>query len=243
MFKARVFLVVAALAAASAAQAGVTVTPTVVSDYDFRGLSQSATQPALQVGVDYAGGPFHVGAWASNIEWGTAYKGTTEVDILADYTVGSDDTAKFNFGAIDYMYPRMTDQNTVEVWGTVSKKWFSGSARYSNDWFNLGIAMYLEANGTFPIGESGFNVTAHIGRSFSDAWKGIEYTDMALGVTKGLGNFTVGLKVVSDAGTRAFDNTYKLTASQQKAAFGKKGVFSADDRVLLSISTTLPWAK
>jgi uncharacterized protein (TIGR02001 family) len=236
MIKARVLLAGISLAAASAAQAGLSVTPTVTSDYDFRGISQTAAQPALQLGVDYSGGPFHVGAWASNIEWGPSYKGTTELDVLADYTFGSDATAKVNVGIVDYTYPRMTDQNTPEAWVTVSKNWFSGSVHYANDWFTLGKSWYVEGNGTFPIGKSGFSVLAHIGNSSGTAWKGIEYTDYSVGLSKGFGNFTGTVKYIgSDAA--------ELNSAQSLAVYGKKNVFETRDRVVLSISTTLPWAK
>lgn len=236
MFNARVYLAGLTLAvAASAAHAGVTATPAVTSDYDFRGISQSAAGPAGSLGVDFNTGGLHVGTWLSTIEWGPAYKGTTEWDILADYTFGSDDTVKVNVGVIDYMYPSMTDQNTVEPWVTVSKKWFSGSIRYTNDWFTLGKAWYYEANGTFPIGESGYSVGAHVGRSTGDAWKGIEYTDANLSLSKTFGNFTGAIKyVTSDAP--------ELNSAQSLKAYGKKNVFETRDRVVLTISTTLPWA-
>ena len=53
MIKSRVLLAGALLVAAGAANAGVTVTPAVVSDYDFRGISQSAKDPAFQLSVNY----------------------------------------------------------------------------------------------------------------------------------------------------------------------------------------------
>jgi uncharacterized protein (TIGR02001 family) len=40
-----------------------------VSDYRYRGISQSKLKPALQGGIDYANGPFYVGTWASTIGW------------------------------------------------------------------------------------------------------------------------------------------------------------------------------
>ena len=236
MFKARVLLAGMAMAGAAAAHAGVTATPAVVSDYDFRGISQSAAAPALQGSVDFATGAFHADAWASTIEWGPAYKGSVELDLQADYTFGSDDFFKTQIGVVDYTYPSMSDQNTVEPWVTFSKKWFSASAHYTSDWFNLGNAWYFEGNAAIPVGESGYTVGVHLGRSTGDAWSGIEYTDYSLGVTKGLGNFTVGLKLTgSDAP--------ELTAAQSLAAYGKKHVFETQDRVILSVSTTLPWAK
>jgi hypothetical protein len=91
-------------------------------------------------------------------------------------------------------------------------------------------------NGTLPIGDSGFSVGAHVGRSTGDAWKGIEYTDGAVSVSKAFGNFTGSVKFVTS-------NAPELSAAQSKAAYGKKNVFDTRDRVVLSVSTTFPWAK
>jgi uncharacterized protein (TIGR02001 family) len=235
MIKARVYLAGLALAAASAAHAGVSFTPAVTSDYDFRGISQSAAAPAVSLSADYTISALHVGAWTSNIDWGTGFK-KMELDILADYTFGSDETAKVNVGIVDYLYPGMSDQNTPEAWVTVSKSYFSASVHYANDWFNLSKAWYYEANGTFPIGSSGFGIGAHVGHSAGDAWKGIEYTDYSVSGTYSVHNFSFALKYVgSDAP--------ELTGAQQLSAFGKKHVFETEDRVILTISTTLPWAK
>ena len=40
-----------------------------VSDYRYRGISQSKLLPAVQGGIDYAQGPFYVGTWLSTIDW------------------------------------------------------------------------------------------------------------------------------------------------------------------------------
>ena len=120
----------------------------------------------------------------------------------------------------------LSTQVLGEFFVTVARSYFSGSVRYSNDWFTFGESFYYELNGTFPIGETGFSVLAHYGYSDGTAWDGIEYTDYAVGVSKGFGNFTGSLKfVASDADESSTP------------------VFSTDDRVILSISTTLPWAK
>jgi len=42
----------------------------VVTDYRYRGISQSRKRPALQGGIDYANkNGFYVGTWASTITW------------------------------------------------------------------------------------------------------------------------------------------------------------------------------
>ena len=57
-------------AAASAPDASpITYNIGVVSDYRYRGISQSKLKPALQGGIDYANGPIYVGTWASTIQW------------------------------------------------------------------------------------------------------------------------------------------------------------------------------
>ena len=57
-------------AAASAPDASpITYNIGVVSDYRYRGISQSKMKPALQGGIDYANGPIYVGTWASTISW------------------------------------------------------------------------------------------------------------------------------------------------------------------------------
>jgi uncharacterized protein (TIGR02001 family) len=236
MFKARVLLSGIALVGATAAYAGVTVTPAVVSDYDFRGISQSATDPAFQVGVDYSNGPLHVGAWGSNIEWGPSYKGNVELDLVADFTLGGDGPLKANFGVINYTYPEMTVQNTMETWGMLSWNWLSVKASFSPDWFTLGNAWYTEGNASIPIGKTPFSIALHAGYSSGSAWDHIEYTDWSVTGNATFHNFAIGLKYVSS-------DAPELTDSQAVAAYGKKNVFDTSDRVILSVSTTLPWAK
>jgi len=55
--------------APAAAASPITYNIGVVSDYRYRGISQSKLKPALQGGIDYANGPFYVGTWASTISW------------------------------------------------------------------------------------------------------------------------------------------------------------------------------
>ena len=64
----------AAPAAAASAPAAPPASPItynigVVSDYRYRGISQSKLKPAVQGGVDYAEGPIYVGTWLSTIKW------------------------------------------------------------------------------------------------------------------------------------------------------------------------------
>jgi uncharacterized protein (TIGR02001 family) len=103
---------VGALAAApafaeEAPASDITVTGSValVSDYRFRGVSQSAGDPAVQgsINVNHSSGVY-AGVWSSSISGGAVY-GTQEVDLYAGYTkeVASGLTA--DVGLLYYAYP------------------------------------------------------------------------------------------------------------------------------------------
>ena len=54
---------------ANAAELSATVTAT--TDYDFRGITQTAQDPAIQGSIDLATDPgFYAGVWASNVDFG-----------------------------------------------------------------------------------------------------------------------------------------------------------------------------
>jgi uncharacterized protein (TIGR02001 family) len=234
MMRLRVYLAGLALAlAAAVAHADVSVTPALVSDYDFRGYSQSGKSPALQIGLDYSSGPIHVGGWTSNIDFGPG-DAKTELDLIADYSFGSDALANFNAGVIYYTYPGHDEWAYPEVWLSASKGWFSLSYYYGWAWpvvadgrnVDSQDGHYVEGSVTVPIGDSGFDVTGHVGYSFGQFWTDAEYADYSVGVSKSFGNFSAELKFVG--------------SSQDTI---KSDIFNNEDRVILSVSTTLPWAK
>ncbi len=78
-------LVIGLLALSGVSQAQFSSTWTAVSDYDFRGFSQSGEKPALQGSADYAFGDsgFSIGAWASNVDFGKGNDGNVELDLYA----------------------------------------------------------------------------------------------------------------------------------------------------------------
>lgn len=86
-----------------------TVTGTVglVSDYRFRGVSQSDKELAVQGGltVTHASG-FYVGAWGSNLAgWGTFGGSNTELDLIGGYSREISSGVTVDVGLTWYMYP------------------------------------------------------------------------------------------------------------------------------------------
>jgi uncharacterized protein (TIGR02001 family) len=225
------------------------------SDYDFRGITQTGNDPALQFGLDYAEGPLHIGLWTSNVNFDTGESGFklfgskhTEVDFVADFSGGSDDTVKYNVGFVDYTYPGQSGFDYPEIWGTLTKGWLSGTLHYSWDWAGTGLdlkAYYLEANAAIPLGSSGFGIALHGGHSWGDYWSdpvfgtGGSYDDYSAGVTKTFGAFNFTLKYVDTS--KYFDSA----GLGKKPSKGLKNedIFSGKGKAMLMISTTLPWAK
>ena len=126
-------------AAAPTPEHSFTGNATLVTDYRFRGISQTYLQPAVQAGFDYAhSSGFYLGTWASNVsgnmytngaglEWDTygGYKGTVTGDL------------GFDVGLLNYWYPgahfnnaQKTKPNNLELYGALSYQWLT--AKYSH---------------------------------------------------------------------------------------------------------------
>lgn len=116
--KSRLFAGVAGLAAAFAATPAMaqeevpsefTVAGSValVTDYRFRGVSQSDEELAVQGGVSvtHASG-FYVGTWGSNLSgWGTFGGSNTELDIYGGFAKEISSGVTLDVGLTWYMYP------------------------------------------------------------------------------------------------------------------------------------------
>lgn len=79
------------------------------TDYVFRGETQSANQPAIQGGFDWAYNNFNLGIWASNVDFTAAIPDT---DLEIDYYGGySNAIGSFNYslGVFYYTYPGADD--------------------------------------------------------------------------------------------------------------------------------------
>ena len=77
-----------AQAQAAAPESSLSFNVGAVSDYRYRGISQSRLKPAVQGGFDYADkSGFYVGAWASSIKWIKDAGGdaSVEVDLYGGY--------------------------------------------------------------------------------------------------------------------------------------------------------------
>ena len=207
-----------ALAAPSislAADSSVAFNAGVVTDYRYRGISQTRLKPALQGGVDYTAGAFYLGAWGSTIKWVKDGGGgaNAEFDIYGGYKGEITKGLGYDIGLLTYQYPSNglnPSANTLEVYGALT----SGpvTAKYSHSTTNLfGFANskgsgYLDISATFDVG--GFAVTPHIGRQTVKNNGGFSYTDYSLAISKEISGITWSATLV-DTSTSAYTGAGK----------------------------------
>lgn len=73
----------------SLANADVSATVSLVSDYTFNGVSQTDNDPALQASLDYDSEAFYAGTWVSNVDFGIDADGVNEdTNIEWDFYAG-----------------------------------------------------------------------------------------------------------------------------------------------------------
>jgi uncharacterized protein (TIGR02001 family) len=135
----------------------------VVSDYYFRGISQSWHKPTVQGGMDIThSSGFYAGIWGSGVTPNTYPDANTEIDVYAGFngTIPTIEKLGYTVGLYGYMYPggswkkyRFTGANTgsgaqaqqtpqggrwdtVEANVGISYDWISAKLSYSlTDWF------------------------------------------------------------------------------------------------------------
>ena len=202
-----------------------------VTDYRYRGISQSRLKPALQGGVDFAHkSGFYLGTWASTIKWIKDAGGDAPVewDIYGGYK-GSFGAVGYDVGVLRYQYPShdlAVSPNTTEIYGAAT--FGVATLKYSHAVTNLfGFAdsknsYYLDASASFDLG-NGWSVVPHVGYQKVKNFDPASYTDYAVTVAKDFGN---GLSA-SDAvvGTDADDTVY----------FTPSGKFTGKTGVVLGV--------
>jgi uncharacterized protein (TIGR02001 family) len=214
-----------AQAQAAAPESSLSFNVGAVSDYRYRGLSQSRLKPALQGGVDYADkSGFYVGAWGSTIKFikdtGTTYdtpgvKGSTELDIYGGFKGAAGDVA-YDVGLLRYQYTGNNLQtvngyanaNTTEVYGAVTLGLVT--AKYSHSLTNVfgtpnsKNSYYLDLSAAFDLG-NGFTLVPHVGHQMVKNTDAGTYTDYALTLSKDLGNgLSASAAVVGTDADKAF---------------------------------------
>lgn len=190
----------ALLAAGAQAAADVSYNAGITTDYRFRGVSQSAQDPAVQGGVDYSHkNGLYLGAWASTIDFGTTDPDADlEIDLYGGYKWKAANI-DWDVGLIHYAYPGSTGANDWDftelyiggTYGPVNVKYY-----YADNFTGPGSlsAYYLTAGASFDVG-SGYTLAVSAGKSDGDAFV-TGFVDYKIGVSKEFAGFGFNLSYV-----------------------------------------------
>lgn len=230
-------MLVPGLAAAQAASP-ITGNMSLVSDYRFRGLTQTFEEPALQGGFDYAhSSGIYLGNWNSSISDSFYAGAPLEMDFYGGFK-GAAGPLGYDIGLLYYYYPgsNLAGVGTIdnlEVYAGVSWKFLSLKYFHAvSDFFgapNTDGSNYIDFGATWDLGQ-GWGLNGHIGHQKVENVANADYTDYKLGITKDLSGWVFGAAFID---TDAENSAYTFT----NAASGKT-VNVGDSTVVLSVSKT-----
>jgi uncharacterized protein (TIGR02001 family) len=158
------------------------------TDYVFRGVSQTAEDPALQGSIDIGhSSGFYAGVWGSNVDFEVPGDGiNTEIDVYVGWVFSLPSDVELDLQAVRYIYPGSNSGFNIdynEYIAALSVSYFTGTIAYSDDFVNSGAdSLYYELAGEFPVGETGFNITATVGYSDVEEATDDNYTSYQVGV-------------------------------------------------------------
>lgn len=205
--------------AAAASPHTVTGNLSLVSDYRFRGLSQTFKGAAIQGGFDYShSSGFYLGTWGSNVS-GLQYNNGSglELDIYGGYKFSAGPVG-LDIGILHYMYPgayystfgpAKPKYNNTEVYVGASWNWLT--AKYSmttSDFFGVKGLTYgggcgISATGVALVCADPFSTTANS--------KGSAYLDLTATFP-----LATGLNLVAHYGKQTVKNFGNLDYTDYK---------------------------
>lgn len=208
----------------------------VVSDYRFRGVSQSQENFAVQGGftVSHDSG-FYVGTWGSNIDFGGTGEGSAEIDFFAGYAKEFTPGWTVDGGVTYYWYPG-NDKGTafdivepyLSVSGTLGPVSTKLGVAYAPDQASLGdkSSLYIYTDNSLAIPNTPFTVKTHLGYAKCDCGLGGpdgDALDWMGGIDMVWKNLTFGIAYVN-------------TDWSKRKYGGLKEASGADSTVIFSLS-------
>ncbi|BBC71242.1 conserved hypothetical protein [Altererythrobacter sp. B11] len=231
-----------------------------VSDYRFRGVSQTDKEAAIQGGITVGhDSGLYVGTWASNLSgWGTFGGSNMELDIFGGYAVEVADGVTADVGLTWFMYPGGADTTDfAELFAKLSGQFGPANmlvgvayapkqealANVSNTPQSNGQKednLYLWTDASAGLPNTPLTLKAHLG--YSDGNPGLgpngtsvaptgDYFDWSLGADVAVGPLTLGVSYVDTSISRA-ESAYLLPNFSST----KDGSSIADAQVVFSLS-------
>jgi hypothetical protein len=229
----------------------ITANVSLVSDYRYRGISQSNLRPAIQGGFDYAHeSGFYIGNWNSSISWVNNLSPSVASSIEMDFYAGFKkeliaEGFASDIGVLQYYYPTSgnfvspnVNPNTTEIYAAQNYTFgpvtgflkFSYAVTNTFGYNQSSGSYYPDLTANYDTGIWGLAVNAHVGYqkiAGQQVVAGVptaSYTDWKLGLTKDFGG---GLSLAAAyIGTNAAKSgsTYAYQSPSGKNLGGSTGV-------------------
>jgi uncharacterized protein (TIGR02001 family) len=152
------------------------------TEYVWRGISQTGSDPAISGGFDIAHtSGFYAGTWASNVDFGDA-------DIEIDYYAGfggefGESGVSYDAGVLYYDYPSATDYDFTEAYLFLGYSFLSAGVSYTfdaddKDWED---GVYYQLDASYEVGD--FTLAAGVGYYDFDTSVYQDYTSYYVGAS------------------------------------------------------------
>lgn len=175
---------------------------TLVSNYVFRGVSQSRNLPALQGGLTYTlpvGIYFNV--WGSNVNFNDSSGATVELDAILGYGNSIGDDFTYDINVARYTYPGARQLNYNEINTLFNWKFLQAGISYSGNVYNAHRSgTYYSAGINYNIPPryffnwKGVNVLALFGHYSLPEAAGKSYNDYSVALNKEIKHYTLTLQ-------------------------------------------------
>ncbi|MCW3835224.1 TorF family putative porin [Sphingomonas canadensis] len=200
---------------------------TVVSDYRFRGFSQSNEEVAIQGGITVThDSGLYVGTWGSSI----GFANGTEIDVYGGYSKEIVPGLTADVGATLYLYPGTSGSSIIEPYlslkGTVGPATIKGGIAWAPSGQNsLGddAGVYLYSDVGVAIPSTPITLKGHLGYSKSDSFLG------------GLDGEVIDYSIGADVTWKALTLGISYVNTDETKIGGWKEAIGADGAVLFSI--------
>jgi len=178
-----------------------------VSDYQFRGVSQSQGRPAVQATVEFThAGGIYLGLFGSSVSHAAYNNGSgMEFDLYGGYRHALSEDTSVDVGVVTYWYPgahytgagRRVTYHTQDFKIGINKGAFNayGWYTFSKHWFGFAVdpvsgafarsrgTTYVEANWN-PELSPGLTLNLHAGRQDVRRFGDFDFFDAKIGLTK-----------------------------------------------------------
>lgn len=185
---------------------GITITggATVVSDYRFRGFSQSNEEFAIQGTFTVAhDSGFYIGTWGSSI----GFAGGTEIDAYAGWSKEVSPGVTFDIGGTYYIYPNgVGDTDLIEAYTSVKGAIGPATAKvgvaYAPEQSAIGdfSSVYVWTDIGVGVPNTPISLSGHLGYAVSDSFLGGvdgETLDYSFGASVTYKALTLGVSYVN----------------------------------------------